>query len=116
MKKIILSLILIFSFAVSVIAVSYNVASAKEKPTVLCISAPMCGACKQFEPTFNAAQSKFSQKFNFVKEDINTSQRAKSLNVTETPSVFILKQGSSQKIDWQCLSQPGCFEQRLKDY
>lgn len=114
MKKTLVTLFLIF--AVSVIAISYSVANAKEKPTVLCISAPMCGACKQFEPTFNAAQSKFSQKFNFVKEDINSSQRAKSLNVTETPSVFILKQGSAQKIDWQCLSQPGCFEQRLKDY
>lgn len=116
MKKISITLFLIFSFAVSVIAISYNVASAKEKPTVLCIYAPMCGACKQFESTFNAAQVKFSQKFNFVKEDINTSQRAKNLNVSETPSVFILKQGSAQKIDWQCLSQPGCFEQKLKDY
>lgn len=112
MKKIILSLLLIFSFAISVIAISYNESSAKEKPTVLYIYAPMCGACKQFESTFNAAQAKFSQKFNFVKEDIQSSQRAKSLNVNETPSVFI----NSQKIDWQCLSQPGCFEQRLKDY
>lgn len=116
MKKIIISLFLIFSFVVGVIAISYNVASAKEKPTVLCIYAPMCSACKQFEPIFNAAQAKFSQKFNFVKEDINSSQRAKNLNVSETPSVFILDKNSSKKIDWQCLSQPGCFEQRLKDY
>lgn len=116
MKKIILSLFLILSFVASVIAISYNEASAKDKPTVLYIYGPMCGACKQFEPTFDAAQAKFSQKFNFAKEDVNSSQRAKSLNVSETPSVFILKQGSSQKIEWQCLSKPGCLEQRLKDY
>ncbi len=116
MKKIIVSLFLIFSFAAGVIAISYNVASAADKPTVLYVYAPFCGACRQFEPTFNAAKAKFSQKFDFVKEDIKTSSRAKSLNVTETPSVFIIQQGSSQKIDWQCLSQPGCFEQKLKDY
>ena len=112
MKKTIVSLFLIFSFVVSVIAISCNEANAKDKPTVLYIYAPTCSACMPFEPIFNAARAKFSQKFNFVKEDYNNSQRAKSLNVTETPSVFI----NSQKIDGQCLIQPGCFEQRLKDY
>ena len=116
MKKIIVSLVLIFSVAAGVIAINYNEASAKDKPTVLCISAPMCSACKQFDSIFNAARAIFSQKFNFEKEDINNSQRAKSLNVSETPSVFILQDNKSHKIDWQCLSQPGCFEQKLKDY
>lgn len=115
MKKIIISIFIIF-FVVGVIVISYNEANAKGKPTVLCISAPLCSACQQFEPTFNAARTKFAQKFNFQKEDVNTSQRAKSLNITETPSVFILDNGGSQKISWQCLSQPGCFEQKLKDY
>lgn len=116
MKKIIVSLVLIFSLVAGLIAINYNESNAKDKPTVLCVSAAFCSACKEFEPIFNAAKSKFSQKFHFVKEDISTSQRAKSLNVTETPSVFILDKGSSQKIDWQCLSQPGCFEQKLKNY
>lgn len=116
MKKIIISLVLILSFAAVVIAIGQNESIAKEKPTVLYVYAPMCSACKQFESIFNSAKSKFSQKFNFAKEDFNSSPRAQSLNVSETPSVFILKQGGSQKISWDCLSQPGCFEQRLKDY
>lgn len=116
MKKILVSLFLIFSVVMVVTAINYNEAHAKGKLTVLYIYAPMCGACKEFEPTFNAAMAKFSQKFNFVKEDINTSQRAKSLNVTETPSVFILQQNNSQKIGWDCLSNPNCFEQKLKNY
>lgn len=116
MKKMIISLFLIFTFIVGVFAISCNVASAKEKPTVLYVYAPMCSACKQFESIFNSAKAKFSQKFNFAKEDINSSQRAQSLNVSETPSVFILKQGGSQKISWDCLSQPGCFEQKLQNY
>lgn len=116
MKKMIISLFLIFSFIVGVVAIKYNEASAKEKPIVLYIYAPMCSACRQFESIFDSAKTKFAQKFNFAKEDINSSTRAKGLNVSETPSVFILKQGGSQKIEWQCLSQPGCFEQRLKDY
>lgn len=116
MKKIVVSLFLIFSFVLGATAISYNAAYAKDKPTVLYIYAPMCGACKGFEPIFNAARTKFSKKFNFAKEDINSSQRAKSLNVSETPSVFILQQNNSQKIDWQCLSQPGCFERKLNAY
>lgn len=116
MNKIIISLFLIFFVAVGVIAVSYNEARAKDKPTVLYFYAPSCHSCQEFEPIYNAARAKFSQKFNFVKEDVNSSQRVKSFNVSETPSVFILKQSNSQKIDWSCLSQPGCFEQKLKDY
>ena len=116
MKKTLISLFLILSFAAGVIAISCNAVSAKDKPTVLCISAPMCGACQQFAPTFEAARAKFSDKFNFVKEDVNHSQRAKRLNVSQTPSVYILQGNDSQQIDWQCLSQPSCFEQKLKDY
>lgn len=110
MKKIILSLFLIFSFVA--ICISQDVANAKGKPLVLYVYQTHCGACQQFEPIFEAAKSKYSQKFDFVKEDYNNSQRAKSLNVTETPSVFI----NSQKIDSQCLNQQGCFEQKLKNY
>lgn len=116
MKKIIISLFLIFSVTVAIFAVNYNVSIAKDKPTVLYIYGQFCGACKQFEPTFNALESKFSSKFHFVKEDISSSQRAKSLNVSETPSVYIINQNGAQKISWDCLSQPGCFEQRLKNY
>lgn len=112
MKKIIVSLFLIFSFTAGVIAINCNEASAKGKPIVLYVYQPNCSACQRFEPIFDAAQSKFSQKFDFIKEDYNSSQRAKSLNVTETPSVFI----NSQKIDPGCLNQQGCFEQKLKDY
>lgn len=116
MKRIIASLFLICFLAAGIVAISYNEVSAKDKPTVLCISAPLCGACKQFAPTFEAARAKFSDKFNFVKEDYNHSKRAKSLNITETPSVFIIDDKGSQKIGWDCLSQPSCFEQKLKDY
>lgn len=116
MKKILVSLVLILALVAGAVAISHNESSAKAKPTVLCISAPLCSACREFDPIFSAAKAKFSQKFNFVKEDVNSSQRAKSLNVTETPSVFILDKGSSQKIDYQCLSNQSCFEQKLKNY
>ncbi len=115
MKRII-SIFLIFSFALSLIFISCTDASAKSKPTVLCISAPYCKACKEFEPTFEAMRKKYSKKFNFEKEYFDNSKRAKTLNVTETPSVFILEKNNSKKISWQCLSKPGCFEQKLKEY
>lgn len=115
MKKVLVTLFLILSVAGAVVII-HNEANAKDKPTLLYIYAPMCGACKQFESTFNSAMGKFSNKFNFVKEDINSSQRAQSLNVSETPSVFILQNNKSQRIGWDCLSNPSCFEQRLKNY
>lgn len=116
MKKIILSLLLIFSFAASILALSCNEANAQGKPTLLYIYMTGCGACQQFEGNYNAAKAKFSQKFNFVKENVNTSQRAKSLNVTETPSVFILDKNGSQRIEEACLQQQSCFEGRLNSY
>lgn len=116
MKKLIVSLFLILSFVACIFAMSCNVANAQEKPTLLYIYMQGCSACKQFEGTYAAAQAKYSQKFNFVKEDVNSSQRAKSLNVTETPSVFIISKDGTQKIEWSCLSQQSCFERRLQDY
>lgn len=115
MKKTIINLLLIFSFVAGILIFA-NKAIAMEKPTLLYIYMPGCSACKQFDGNFSAAQAKFSKKFNFVKEDINSSQRAKQLNVTETPSVFIIGKNGSQKIEWSCLSQQSCFEQRLQAY
>lgn len=115
MKKMIISLLLIFLFLAGILVFA-NKAIAQEKPTLLYIYMQGCSACRQFDSNFSAAQSKFSQKFNFVKEDINSSQRAKRLNVTETPSVFIIGKNGYQKIEWSCLSQQSCFEQRLQDY
>lgn len=116
MKRIILTLFLTFCFVIGAFLISVNKSMAQGKPTVLLISASMCGACKQFEPTYNAAKAKFSQKFNFVKEDVSHSQKAKELGVTETPTVFILENNKAEKIGWECLSNPGCFEQKLQNY
>lgn len=115
MKKLILNILLIFAIASIAFVMNNNTASAQNKPTVLLISMQGCGACRQFEPIYNSAKAKFAQKFLFVKEGPDSS-RAKSLHVTETPSVFIMDGGSSQKIEWSCLSQPGCFEKTLDAY
>ena len=116
MKKIILSLFLIFGITACLFTVSQTSAFAQGKPTVLYIYGQFCGACRQFEPTFDAAKAKFSQKFDFRAEEYNHSQKAQELNVTETPTVFILDGNKAQKIGWQCLSSPGCFEQKLQNY
>lgn len=118
MKKFIFSLFLIFSFAASTFAMSYKDASLKDKPIVLFVTMQGCGACREFEPFFKKTQAKFASKYNFVKEDVYTSDIARKLNVQETPSVFILqpKQKTFQKIKWECLCQQGCFEKTLKDY
>jgi thiol-disulfide isomerase/thioredoxin len=116
MRKIILSLTILFSLVLGAIAVSQNAVLAQSKPTVLYIYGQFCGACKQFEPYFDAAKAKFSNKFEFKAEEYNSSAKAREMNVTETPTVFILDGNKARKISWKCLSTNGCFENTLKNY
>lgn len=116
--RIILGLFIVLLSAVSVLAMTYDEASKQDKPIVLYIDMHGCGACQQFEPLFKKMESKFSNKYSFAKEDIYSSKMANTLNVQETPSVFIIqpKSKTSQRIKWNCLSSPGCFEQTLNSY
>lgn len=118
MKKFILSLFLILMFAPSISAMGYKEAMKQDKPIVLYINMFGCSACRHFESFYNAAQSKFPFKFNFVKEDINDSEVGAKLNVNEAPSVYILepKNRTASKIKYDCLRDQSCFEQTLLDY
>jgi len=113
MKKFLLSVFAVCLFMTMVLVTQ---AMAEAKPTVLYIYGQSCGACTRFEPTFDLARSKYSQKFNFQKEEYESSAKAKQLHVSETPSVYILDGNKVQKIDWSCLSNPGCLDKTLQSY
>lgn len=118
LKKVILGLFLLLTVVSNAYAMSYQEAMKQDKPIVLYITMFGCGACRQFEPFFDAAKDKFASKFNFVKEDVNTSEIAAKLRVNSTPSVYILepKTRNATGIKYACISQQSCFENTLQSY
>lgn len=118
MKKIIISLFLVLAAATSVLAMSYQEASKQNKPMVVMFHSHGCGACKQFSPIFDRFAAKFSNKFNFVKEDANASKIASTLNFDTVPAIFIIqpKTNSAKRISDDCAWDQGCFTKTLQNY
>lgn len=104
--------------ASSVFAMSFDEAKVENKPVVVMFHMHGCNACKEFSPKFGKLATKFSSKFNFVKEDINGSAIAKSVNFSTVPAFFIIepKTMNSRRIDDNCAWDKECFEKTLKDY
>jgi thioredoxin-like negative regulator of GroEL len=110
MKKTLIVLVLMLTSTLSTLAL--------EKPKVILFQMHGCSACKKFAPTFDQVMSKYSNKFSFSKEDINSSKLADQLGINYVPMVYIIDSDKNTKtaIDSSCLSQPGCFENKLQSY
>ena len=80
MKKLLIGFGLMLMSVSGAFAMTYNEAKTQDKPIVVMFHMHGCGACRKFAPEFDKISSKFSDKFNFVKEDINNSEIAKTLN------------------------------------
>lgn len=116
MKKLLLILVLI---AIPVVlAITYKEAIGKEKPQVLFFYTQGCSACNQFKPLFAQMASKYSKKFNFIKQDANNSSLASKFKINSVPAVFIIntETGAASPISYDCLQQQGCFENKLSNY
>jgi len=102
----------------SVMAMSYKEAKTQNKPIVLYVYMQMCGACKEFSPIFDSVSSKYSTKYNFVKELMENSQLGARLNPDSVPAVYIVepKTESATKIPYECASNKACFEKTLDKY
>ena len=118
MKKLLFAVLLIFATISSVFAMNYDEAKLQDKPVVVMFHMHGCGACKQFSPMFDKIAAKFSDKFNFIKEDSQSSDIARTLNFQTVPAVFIIqpKTMQAQRINDDCAWDDQCFAQTLKDY
>jgi len=118
MRKLLISLFLLLATATSTFAMTFNEAKTQDKPVVIMFHMHGCSACKKFSPMFDKISSKFSDKFNFVKEDINKSDIAKTLNFQSVPALFIVqpKTMASKRIDDNCAWDSECFAKTLKSY
>jgi len=122
MKKIMKSLsLLILTISVtisSVCAMTFNEAKTQDKPIVVMFHQHGCSACRRFSPRFNKMASRFSSKFNFVKEDVKYSEIEESLNFSTVPAFFIIqpKTMAAKRIDDNCAWDKECFAKALNDY
>lgn len=118
MKKVIVSVFLAIATSTSVFALSFNEAKLEDKPVVVMFHMHSCGACKEFSPKFGKMASQFSSEFNFVKEDIDHSDIAKSLNFQTVPAFFIVEPKTMEaiRIPDDCAWDKECFAKTLKDY
>lgn len=109
MKKSLIILGLMLTSAISTFAM--------EKPKVILFSMHGCSACKKFAPTFEKMSAKFANKFNFSKEDADSSL-ANKLGISYVPMVYIMDSDKNTKtaIDSDCLASPSCFENKLQNY
>jgi thiol-disulfide isomerase/thioredoxin len=118
MKKLLLGAFLVIFCASSVFAMGFNEAKTMGKPIVVMFSMKGCSACKQISPLFDKMKSKFSEKFNFVKEDAMASDISKTLNFQTVPAIFIVEPKSmkAKRIDDNCAWDKTCFAQTLEKY
>lgn len=119
MKKLLISLFLMaFTASTAFSMMTFNEAKKQNKPVVVMFHMHGCGACKQFSPIFDKFSAKFSDKFNFAKEDIDDSNIAKSLNFGTVPAIFIIEPSTMQakRINDDCAWDNGCFTKTLQNY
>lgn len=118
MKKILFGLFLLMATTTSVFAMTFNEAKKQNKPIVVMFHMHGCSACKEFAPKFDKLASKYSDKFNFVKEDVHASDIAKSLNFQTVPTFFIIqpKTMNAKQIDDNCAWDNACFAKTLEKY
>lgn len=118
MKKLLMVLCLILLLTPIILVTTNNVACAKAKPQVVYFYSQGCSACNQTKPLFDRMASKYSGKFNFVKQDVNSSSLANKLNINSVPTVYIIDPNTQAKtqISYDCLQSQTCFEKKLLNY
>lgn len=118
MKKLLITLGLLLATVSGAFAMTFNDVKNLGKPVVVMFHMHGCSACRKFAPMFDKTAAKFSSKFNFVKEDIDKSDVAKTLNFTTVPAIYIIepKTMDAKRIGDDCAWDKACFESTLNKY
>jgi len=106
--------------ASSAFAMSYEEAKVQDKPIIVMFHAHSCPACRRFSRRFDKFAKKFSDKFNFVKEDVDSSKIADTLGsqFKTIPAFFVIepKTQNAKRIGDDCAWDNKCFTKMLQDY
>lgn len=75
--------------------ISYDYAIKSSKPTVILFYANWCTYCRRFMPKFNSVAKLYSDKFNFVKINIEASDKnamlSKKYRIETLPTVYVVE-------------------------
>jgi len=117
MKKLLVSTLLFLTSATATFALTYDEVKNQDKPIIIMFHQHGCGACKRMSPRFDNFAKKFSEKFNFVKEDASSGAAA-GLNFDTVPALFIMqpKTKAATRINDNCAWDDGCLTKTLQDY
>lgn len=117
-KTLLLTSLIMLGTAMGALSMTYNEASTQTKPIVVMFHMHGCGACRKFSPIFDKYATKFSNKFNFVKEDIKDSVIGNKLDFPTVPAIFIIepKTQKATRISDDCAWDKMCFTTTLEKY
>lgn len=118
MKKTMVGIFSALIITTGAFAMDYDEAKTQDKPMMIMFKMQRCGACKEFSPKFDNYAAKFSNKYNFLKEDIDSSKIASRFKFGSVPAFFILnpKTNKSKEISYDCATDDGCFTKALTEY
>lgn len=129
MKNAIIPIIFVFCLIFIVLKIqasrpmSYENALKQNKPIILLFSKKTCSACRSFEPLFEIISSKYSYKYTFVKENIdsisiNPPEYLKEFNISYVPMLILVDPIKKEKynIEYECMQSQKCLEDTLEQY
>lgn len=120
MKKIILSLLMLFICGASVHAMKYEEALQSSKPFAILVYADWADDVQYYLQTFNLMATKYSNKYNFVPINICTKEaKAYIQNNTITagiPYVIVTKSTGkiSRRLRSDCARSEACIIEKLE--
>lgn len=117
LKKLLLPILL--SFSLTSFAGEVDEAIERGSNVVLFLNMPQCGYCQMFEPRFEKATQKYSDKYSFFNVNIE-SEYGKSLmykyRATHVPFVMLMNNKKIKSIPAHCLLDTACFNKELESF
>lgn len=119
--KYILTLFLLFVSVLPAASLSFDEAMSSSKPFVFYMYQDGCSACKYFDSIYDSSQKEYNSKFNFVRQNSDTSLSAKLIekwNIDSVPFVLVInpKTKRASIVGEYCIMAKDCFLKTLETY
>lgn len=123
MKRILFSLAVLFTFALSVQAqdvkpltsANFEQVVTGQRPYVIDFYATWCGPCRMFSPTFAEVASEMSKTVDFYKMDVDAEKEiAAQIGIASIPTIFIYNPANKKSNVVQGLVDKASFIAEIK--
>lgn len=91
------------------------------KPVFLYVYAPWCGSCKMFNPIYENLIKNYSNKYSFVKLNVETSEgeilsRRYKIRYIPFVAIFKPKATNGNQVQFACAMNNNCINKVLGDF